>query len=69
VTPYRPGALHHMPLRFARPRPCPRCGQDERLRGWNELCETCRTSEGRAVEVRARRKRENRRYRLKRKGA
>jgi hypothetical protein len=68
MTPYRPGALHYLPLRFARPRPCPRCGQDERERGWNELCEPCRSSEARRVELKARKRRDNRRYRQTHRG-
>lgn len=51
---------------FIRERPCPRCGEDERKRQWNELCDKCAESPEVQTEYRRRRAKEQRQNRQRR---
>lgn len=46
-APHKSGALHYTEISFTRERVCPRCKQDLRFRGYNELCAECKNDPAR----------------------
>lgn len=48
------GSLSYMELDVTKERPCPRCGGDLKVRGWNEFCKACKEDPSRLDSARIR---------------